>query len=125
VADIPFTPHDPEWLATPKRRESGAALAPVPQPQAARAGESAMRGNTALVTGGATGIGRAVALEFARCGVNVAFNYIEIAGRDITEQALLTETALRACGVGVLSLRPRWSGWSRRSRPSWAGSTTW
>ncbi|HET7038550.1 MAG TPA: 3-oxoacyl-ACP reductase family protein [Gemmatimonadales bacterium] len=105
MADIPFTPHDPEWLAGPKRRVSGAALAPVPQPQAARAGEGAMRGNTAVVTGGATGIGRAVALEFARRGVNVAFNYIEIAGRDITEQALLTETALRACGVGVLSQR--------------------
>jgi 3-oxoacyl-[acyl-carrier protein] reductase len=102
---IPFTPHDPEWLATPKRRESGAALAPVPQTKPARTGESAMRGNTAIITGGATGIGRAVALEFARRGVNVAFNYIEIAGRDIAEQALLTETALRACGVGVHSQR--------------------
>jgi 3-oxoacyl-[acyl-carrier protein] reductase len=62
-----------------------------------------MRGNTAIVTGGATGIGRAVAMEFARRGVNVAFNYIDIPGRDIAEQALLTETALRATGVAVLA----------------------
>jgi 3-oxoacyl-[acyl-carrier protein] reductase len=102
---IPFTPHDPEWLAAPKRRESGAALAPAPQAQPARTGEQSLRGNTAIVTGGATGIGRTVALEFARRGVNVAFNYIDIPGRDIAEQALLTETALRACGVSVLADR--------------------
>jgi 3-oxoacyl-[acyl-carrier protein] reductase len=64
-----------------------------------------MRGDTAIVTGGATGIGRAVALEFARRGVNVAFNYIDIPGRDIAEQALLTETALRAFGISVHSER--------------------
>ncbi|MDH4350437.1 MAG: NAD(P)-dependent dehydrogenase, partial [Gemmatimonadota bacterium] len=64
-----------------------------------------MRLNTAIVTGGATGIGRAVALEFARRGVNIAFNYIDLPGRDIPEQALLTETALRAFGVSVYSER--------------------
>ncbi len=64
-----------------------------------------MKGNTVIVTGGATGIGRASALEFARQGVNVAFNYIELPGRDIAEQALLAETALRAFGVDVYSER--------------------
>jgi 3-oxoacyl-[acyl-carrier protein] reductase len=34
-----------------------------------------LRGRCAIVTGGATGIGRATALELARHGVNVAFNY--------------------------------------------------
>jgi 3-oxoacyl-[acyl-carrier protein] reductase len=34
-----------------------------------------MRGRSAIVTGGATGIGKAIALEMARHGVNVAFNY--------------------------------------------------
>lgn len=62
-----------------------------------------MRGNTALITGGATGIGRACALEFARRGVNVAFNYIDLPGRDIGAQALMAETALRAYGVSVYS----------------------
>lgn len=60
-----------------------------------------MRGNTAIVTGGASGLGRAIGLEFARHGVNVAFNYVELAGRDISAEALLTEAALRAHGVQV------------------------
>ena len=64
-----------------------------------------MRGNTAIVTGGATGLGRAIALEFARRSVNVAFNYIELPDRDIVAQALLTETALRYYGVNVYSAR--------------------
>lgn len=62
-----------------------------------------MRGLTAVITGGATGMGRSIGLEFARRGVNVAFNYIELPHRDVSAQALLTETALRACGVEVYS----------------------
>jgi 3-oxoacyl-[acyl-carrier protein] reductase len=60
-----------------------------------------MRGNTAIVTGGASGLGRAIGLEFARRGVNVAFNYIELSGRDISAEAILTEAALRAHGIEV------------------------
>jgi 3-oxoacyl-[acyl-carrier protein] reductase len=60
-----------------------------------------MKGNVALVTGGATGLGRAVALDFARRGVNVAFNYVLLPNRDIAAQALLTETALRGLGIEV------------------------
>ena len=73
----------------------------VEQPQAERLARREMQGHTAVVTGAATGLGRAIALEFARRGVNVAFNYIELPNRDITAQALLTETTLRSCGVAV------------------------
>ncbi len=64
-----------------------------------------MRGHVAIVSGGATGLGRATGLEFARRGVHVAFNYVDLPDRDIPEQALLTETALRAHGINVYSCR--------------------
>ena len=53
------------------------------------------------MTGGATGLGRAIALEFAKQGASVGFNYIHLPGRDVSAQALLTETALRGAGAKV------------------------
>jgi len=54
-----------------------------------------------MVTGGGTGLGRAVSLELGRLGCNVAFCFLDLPGRDVRETALLTETALSAMGVGV------------------------
>ncbi|HLZ44300.1 MAG TPA: SDR family oxidoreductase [Gemmatimonadales bacterium] len=62
-----------------------------------------VRGRVVVVTGGATGLGRAVALEFAQGGCGVAFNYVEMPGRDVGAQALLTETAIKALGVPCYS----------------------
>jgi len=59
----------------------------------------------AVVTGGATGLGRAICLEFAQRGASIAFNYLDMPGRDVTAQALLTETAISGFGVGVYSAR--------------------
>ena len=75
----------------------------VEQPERRKAEEGSKRARVALITGGATGLGRAIAIEFARSKVNVAFNYHDLPGRDIPEQALLTETALRSYGVSVFS----------------------
>lgn len=61
------------------------------------------RGKTVLVTGGATGLGRAICLEFGRLGCNVAFCFVGMPGRDVHEMALLTETTLASMGVGVLA----------------------
>ena len=58
-----------------------------------------------MVTGGATGLGRAIALEFGRQGCHVAFCFVDLPGRDVTEQALLTETTLRAMGVQVYAAK--------------------
>ncbi|MCZ6760834.1 MAG: 3-oxoacyl-ACP reductase FabG [Gemmatimonadetes bacterium] len=71
------------------------------QPEKRSVDDSQMAGKGAIVTGGATGLGRAIALEFASRDVNVAVNYIQLPGRDIAAQALLTETELRSFGVKV------------------------
>ncbi len=92
--------HRPSWeFEAPEA--SGAALE-EPQPQPIRKG---WRGKVAIVTGGATGLGRAIAMEFGKLGCNVAFCFVNMPGRDVTEQALLTETALTAMGVGVHACR--------------------
>ena len=63
----------------------------------------ALSGRVAVVTGGATGLGRAMCLDLAQRGTAVAFNYVNLPGRDVSAQALLTETAIKAHGVAVYS----------------------
>lgn len=91
--------HRSAWDA---EAESAGAVAEKEQPQPIAEG---FPGKVALVTGGATGLGRAIALEFARLGCHVGFCYVNMPGRDVTEQALLTETALMSMGVGVYASR--------------------
>ena len=80
---------------------AGAAVAQE-RPDPKLAGE-ATGGRVAVVTGGATGLGRAICLELAQRGAAIAFNYVNLPGRDVAAQALLTETAIKACGVAVYS----------------------
>ncbi|HSU13266.1 SDR family NAD(P)-dependent oxidoreductase [Longimicrobium sp.] len=71
------------------------------QPQSLNYG-SAMRGRVAIVTGGATGIGKAIALEFARHGVHVAFNWFQYDTRgDVGEEAEQTAREIKSLEVGV------------------------
>ncbi len=58
------------------------------------------RGKTILITGGSRGIGRAIALELAACGANVAFTYHSRA-----EAAQAVERELCALGVEAQSYR--------------------
>jgi len=74
------------------------------RPDPERVGES-LSGRVVVVTGGATGLGRAACLEFAQRGAAIAFNYLDLPGRDVGAQALLTETAIKALGVPVYSAR--------------------
>lgn len=92
----------PDWEGDTAELSGTAVAEPEAQALAIPPG---FRGKTAVVTGGATGLGRSICLEFARLGCNVAFCYVNIPGRDVTEQALLAETACGAMGVKVLAQR--------------------
>src|SRR5439155_12242872 len=56
-----------------------------PQPQRSA---DAMRGRVVIVTGVATGLGRAVAYDFAMVCCGVGFNDLDMPGRDVGAQAL-------------------------------------
>jgi 3-oxoacyl-[acyl-carrier protein] reductase len=87
------------WKAAP---ETGGSTLTQPQAQAVQEG---FAGKVAVVTGGATGLGRAISMEFAKRGASVAFCYVNMPGRDVSEQALLTETSISTMGVGVYAAR--------------------
>jgi 3-oxoacyl-[acyl-carrier protein] reductase len=92
----------PEWEARPARPSGSMLAEPDPKPQEIPPG---FRGKVAIVTGGATGLGATISIEFARLGCRVAFCYVNMPGRDVSEQALLTETSLSAMGPGVLAVK--------------------
>ena len=98
-----LTPTTP-WLTAAREATRLATPATEPQSQQQRLAET-IHGRVVVVTGGATGLGRATALEFAQRGVAVAINYVDLPDRDVAAQALLTETAIRALGVPVYCAR--------------------
>ncbi|MGW0605817.1 SDR family oxidoreductase [Streptomyces sp. NPDC002644] len=63
-------------------------------------GSGKLEGRKAVITGGDSGIGRAVALAFAREGADVLFTYLEEEGEDARETArLVEESGRRAVAV--------------------------
>jgi glucose 1-dehydrogenase len=59
-----------------------------------------LKGQTALVTGASSGIGRAIALALGRAGANVVVNYISS-----PESAEAVVAEIRAGGTGALAIR--------------------
>jgi 3-oxoacyl-[acyl-carrier protein] reductase len=92
-----FGPGEGGWQLSSAGEPRGAL---VEQPEPVEIPEGFL-GKLAIVTGGATGLGRHIALDFARLGCNVAFCYVPMSGRDVVEMALLTETAISAMGREV------------------------
>jgi len=60
-------------------------------------GHGRLEGKAALITGGDSGIGRAVAVAFAREGADVLISYLEEEERDALETARAVEAAGRRC----------------------------
>ena len=60
-----------------------------------------LRGRGAIVTGAATGIGRAIALELGRHGAHIAFNYLDDGEDGVREDADRTARELRQMEVKV------------------------
>jgi NAD(P)-dependent dehydrogenase (short-subunit alcohol dehydrogenase family) len=74
------------------------ALPPPPAPGTRMLPEGTFAGQAVLVTGGGTGLGKAIALEFGRLGASVA-----VASRSAEHRtaglAALADIGARACGV--------------------------
>jgi NAD(P)-dependent dehydrogenase (short-subunit alcohol dehydrogenase family) len=87
-------------FAVQHQRQPGieAKLRPLPRWQAPRyrpAGK--LEGKVALITGGDSGIGRAVAFLFAREGADVAINYLAVEQQDALETKRSIEAVGRRC----------------------------
>ena len=61
-----------------------------------------LNGQVALITGGSRGIGKAIALEFASRGADIAFNYLRS-----HEAAVEAQLAVQHLGEGLAAARAR------------------
>jgi 3-oxoacyl-[acyl-carrier protein] reductase len=102
--EILAPPPTGSWTAAARGATHPGVPATETRPAPQRLAET-VHGRVAIVTGGATGLGRATALEFAQHGTAVAINYVDLPDRDVAAQAVLTETAIRALGVPVYCAR--------------------
>jgi hypothetical protein len=87
-------------FATPAQQPPGLESAMTPAPdfgEDSYVGSGKLAGKAALVTGGDSGIGRAVALAFAREGADVAISYLPEEESDAQVTVRLVEAAGRRC----------------------------
>ena len=66
--------------------------------------DQTLAGRTALITGASRGLGRAIALRFAREGCDLALNYVADPGRDNAAEAETAAEEVRALGRRAVCL---------------------
>lgn len=74
-----LTTEETEEVATALEQLIEETQRPENQPQPLML-PSDLRGRVAIVTGGSSGIGQAIAMELAQAGVHIAFNYLDAGG---------------------------------------------
>jgi NAD(P)-dependent dehydrogenase (short-subunit alcohol dehydrogenase family) len=99
-----FTPQDPSAPSAqpgPEQQEHPGLVSELQTPadhgETSYRGSGRLTGRRALITGGDSGIGRAVALAFAREGADVLISYLPEEQSDADETARLVRDAGRTC----------------------------
>ena len=90
----------PPWAKQPQDSQPGMTGPMIPQPdhgEHSYRGSSRLTGARALITGGDSGIGRAVALAYAREGADVAIGYLPEEEVDALETRRLVEAEGSRC----------------------------
>jgi NAD(P)-dependent dehydrogenase (short-subunit alcohol dehydrogenase family) len=104
--------HDDESPAFPPQQQEPPGLTSDMQPvpdhgEESYQGSGRLEGRKALITGGDSGIGRAVALAYAREGADVAFTYLPEEKADADETSTLLAPAGRTYAAIEADLRDR------------------
>src|SRR5689334_16429340 len=90
----PLTQYPKPKFPMQVQKEPGLAKKMVPKPDHGEEtynGTGRLEGRKALITGGDSGIGRAVAIAFAREGADIVLNYLESEQADADEVIKLIE----------------------------------